>query len=320
VTRILLTGATGFIGREVATLLVARGHEVHGVARRSGATVAGVCWHAEDLRPGAARSLAERIGAEELLHLAWYAEPGRYRDSPANVAWVEASLGLLSGFAAAGGRRAVIAGSVFEYDWADGRCHELETPARPDTLYGACKNALASMALAAAPQLGLRCACARVFWLYGPREPGGRLVSSAIASLLEGRPVALSSGRQRRDFLHVRDVAAALVAILASDIEGTVNVGSGLAVPIAQIAQRIGELIGRPELIRLGELGARPDAGQQPPVVVADVGRLFGEVGFRPALDLDAGLRETIAWWTSERARARTRDTTRRSVPAPARG
>lgn len=297
-TRILLTGAGGFIGRAVADRLNAQGHEVHGIGR-SPAGPPGVRWHVGDLLHPDAAAIPERVGAEQLIHLAWCTDPATYRQSAENLAWTEASIRLLRAFAAAGGRRAVLAGTVFEYDWTDGACVERETPLRPDTVYGSCKQALSTLVEAAATALQLSCAWGRVFWLYGPHEQPGRLVSSLIAGLEAGESVRLGPGAARRDYLHVHDVARALAAVAASGVEGPVNIGAGTALSVAEIAERVGALIGRPELVKLG---ARPAAPGEPPLVVADVRRLRDEVGFRPALDLDSGLRQTIAWWRAARA------------------
>jgi nucleoside-diphosphate-sugar epimerase len=210
------------------------------------------------------------------------------------LAWTQASLELFSAFAAAGGRRAVLVGSVFEYDWSAGLCTEGVTPLTPTTLYGSCKAALSSLIIAAAPRLDLSCAWARVFWLYGPHEPGNRLVSSVIEGLLAGRPVAVTEGSQRRDYLHVSDVAGGLIALLDSDMTGAVNIGSGIGVPVRSICERLAEALQRPELL---VVGGRQEAELQAPLVVADVARLTDEIGFSPDFDLDAGLQDAVEWW-----------------------
>jgi nucleoside-diphosphate-sugar epimerase len=94
--------------------------------------------------------------------------------------------------------------------------------------------------------------------------------------------------------MHVNDVAAAFVALLASDVQGAVNVGSGAGVRVKEIVRTIGDQIGRSDLIRLG---ARPMPAGDPPSIVADVGRLEREVGWRPSRSFDQALSETIDWW-----------------------
>jgi nucleoside-diphosphate-sugar epimerase len=97
-----------------------------------------------------------------------------------------------------------------------------------------------------------------------------------------------------RDFLHVADSGDAFAALLDSGVEGAVNVGSGEGVAVADVVRRIAALAGRPELVELGALQA--PAGE-PPLLVADVGRLRDEVGWRPSRSLDEGLRDTVEWW-----------------------
>jgi nucleoside-diphosphate-sugar epimerase len=315
VTRVLVTGASGFIGRHLARQLADRGDEVHGIAHTAQPQLRGVRWHRADLLdPGAPALLMRRVRPDRLVHAAWYAKPRECWESPANIAWTEASLRLLRAFADAGGRRAVLVGSVFEYDWSGGVCREGVTPLRPATLYGSCKAALSSIVTAAPERLGVDLAWGRVFWLYGPHEPPNRLVSSVIEGLLAGRRVAVTAGAQKRDYLHVDDVAGALVALLDSDVAGAVNVGSGAAVPVRTIFDRLGDLLGRPELL---DIGGRQEAAVEPPVVVADVARLAREVRFSPQFDLDSGLEHTIAWWR-ELIGGR-RDTSPRFAGAPPR-
>jgi nucleoside-diphosphate-sugar epimerase len=282
---VLVTGATGFIGRQASPLLTERGYEVRGVG---GGDV-------DLLEAGAAESLIAEVRPSHLLHLAWYAVPGTFWTAPENADWVEASLRLLRAFADAGGGRATIAGSCAEYEWTGtGVLSERGTPLRPATFYGACKNELRSRSEDLAADRGLSLAWGRIFFLYGPHEPPGRLVSQVASALVKGEPASTSEGTQRRDFLHVRDVASAFAALLDSGVEGPVNVGSGAAVPVREVVSLIAEATGRPELVRCGELPAQPG---DPPVLEADVARLRGEVGWSPAISLAEGIRETVAWW-----------------------
>ncbi|MEZ4330500.1 MAG: GDP-mannose 4,6-dehydratase [Myxococcota bacterium] len=145
-----------------------------------------------------------------------------------------------------------------------------------------------------AEQAQLSAAWGRVFFLYGPREHPDRLVSSVIRSLLRGEPARCSHGRQIRDYLHVQDVADGLVALLDSDLRGAVNVSSGEATTLREIVLTIGRLLDRGDLIQLGALPARAN---DTALVVGDNARIVAETGWKPAHDLESGLRQTIEWW-----------------------
>jgi len=292
VSRVLVTGATGFVGRHTLAPLAERGFEVHAVARRPG-TGPLATWHELDLLRDDPGPLLARLRPTHLLHLAWNVEPPGYWHSAENLRWLEASLRLLRAFARADGRRAVAAGTCAEYDWSAALCDEAETPLAPGTLYGTAKDALRRVASAYAREAGLSLAWGRIFFCYGPDEHPSRLVASVARALARGEEAPCTEGRQVRDFLHVADVAEAFVALVASDLGGAVNVGSGDGVPVREVVERLAAAAGRPDLLRVGALPSRPD---EAPVVVAGVRRL-AELGWAPRIDLDAGLADTLAWW-----------------------
>jgi nucleoside-diphosphate-sugar epimerase len=292
VKRVLLTGASGFIGNHAIAALAERGFEVHAVGRTA-PDDARVTFHRVDLLDGeAAREVVRNVAATHFLHFAWHVEPGRFWDAPDNLDWAGATLLLLRAFAESGGRRAVLAGSCAEYEWGGERLVEGVTPCAPATLYGVAKNATRQIAEAYAATARLSLAWGRIFFLYGPGEKPGRLVSAAIAALRAGQAFPTTEGRQRRDFLHVADVAGGFAALLDSEVRGAVNIASGAAVPVRSILEEIAGVVGGAHLL---QFGARPLAANEPPIIEASVARLFEEVGYSLKFDLGEGLRDTVA-------------------------
>lgn len=302
--RIVVTGASGFIGCHALSRLLERGYEVHAVARRVGAPAANVHWHAANLLDRQqASALVDAVRPTHLLHFAWYGEHGKFWAAPQNLDWVGASIHLLEAFTHAGGQRFVGVGSCAEYDWTKGHCRENETPLVPGTLYGTCKDLFRRYLEARALTSGLSWAWGRVFHLHGPAEHPARLVAAVIEALARDQPAACTSGEQVRDFMHVADAADAFVALLDSPVHGAVNIASGHPVAVKDLVTQIADLMQKRPLLRLGAL---PDRAGDPAVLTAEVRRLTQEVGWPLQHDLTSRLKDTLAWW---------RD--RRSAPAP---
>ena len=280
--RVLLTGATGLIGRQVAGPLTRLGYDVLPVSRRG----AGLRGHLID----DPEAVAQSAHAECLIHLAWHDGPNRMGAAD-NLDWVSASLRLLTAFASAGGKRVVMVGSCAEYDWTGAGRMDEATPLRPASVYGAAKAATGLAAVAGARALGLSLAWARVFFCYGPGEPEGRLFGDIIKGLQAGHTVDCTDGLQRRDFLHSEDVGGALAALLDSQVEGAVNIGSGRAVAVRDMIGTLARQMGREDLIRLG---ARPRPTDDPDRIEADATRLRDEVGFTPRYDMESGIRAVL--------------------------
>lgn len=297
--RVIVTGATGFIGRHALAPLVDRGFDVHAVSTRAhSGDASAVTWHQADLLNSAdAVRLIEKVRPTHLLHFAWFAVPGQFWTSRENLRWVQASIELLQAFEQAGGSRFVGAGSCAEYGASDTDCDEQHTVLEPSTLYGTCKHTF-HVALERLAETRLSVAWGRIFHLYGPGEHPDRLVPSVIGALLEGRPALCTAGTQVRDFLHVQDVAGAFVYLLDSPACGAVNIASGVPASVADIVTRIGSYLGRESLVRLG---ARALPAHDPPRLTANVTRLRSEVGWTPSFTLDRGLISTIDWWRSHR-------------------
>jgi nucleoside-diphosphate-sugar epimerase len=309
---VLVSGAAGFIGRWSVPALLRSGYEVHAVlsgnaGRDIPGQLRGASLHFADLldEPAAAELVA-RIRPTHLLHFAWIATPGLYWNSAENFRWLAASEHLLRCFGTHGGRRVMMAGSCAEYDWSRVEvCDELLSPlanegaasdVTPAVLspYAACKIALQSALADFGHRQRVSTAWGRVFFQFGPDEHPDRLVPSVISNLLLNREAPCSHGRQVRSFLHVADVGAAFAAVLTSDLEGPVNIGSDQRITLADLVDRIGRRIGRADLLRLG---ARPSAPGEPPILVPDIHRLRREAGWQPRFTLDAALNDTIEWW-----------------------
>ncbi len=302
IKRVLVTGASGFIGRHVIAPLRERGYEIHLTSSRAGADIDGIEGvsqvHVADLLDAdQSRALMGAVKPSHLLHLAWIVKPGELIASVENLDWISASLSLLRSFHEAGGQRFVGVGSCYEYDWAYGYCSEELTPTNPDTLYGASKNAFRQVAEEYGRTHDLDFAWARVFFLYGPHENPNRLASSLILSLLRRQEAKSSHGLQIRDYMHVQDAADGIATLLDSAETGAFNIATGQAPRIRDIVETIGREAGAEELLRIGVLPARKN---DTALVVADTQKASDRLGFTPRFDLLGGLRHTISWWKAE--------------------
>ena len=290
--KIFLTGATGFIGSHVARSLVAAGHEIHAIVLSDDDM-----WRIRDILSSLVTIRGDLLDSSFIpppssfdccIHLAWYVEPGKYLESPQNKQWAETSVRFARAMQDAGCRRFVAAGTCFEYATSDEPLCE-SSPTGPRTLYAQSKLELFN----ALQSLEMEIAWVRFFYQYGPHEDPRRLVPVVINALLRSQAAKLVPGDRRRDFLHIEDVASAVAVVAEGKLTGAVNVGSGVPTTVAEIGMKIGELLGKPELVKLGAL---PYSPTEPMHVVSDNTKLKS-TGWKPRYRLDEGLRQTIKWW-----------------------
>ena len=288
--RVIVTGGSGFIGREVVQRLIASGYEVHTLGRLREAHVPEALHHSVDLLRPDELSILAKIRAPLLVHLAWYTEPGRFWSAPENLDWVAASLNLVRAFVSSGGRRAFVAGTCAEYAWRNTPLDE-KALIGPDTLYGRAKASLYDLLSAAAPGFGLSMAWGRIFFPFGPRDHASRLFGRLLAAMMDDRSIEVSEGSQRRDFIHVQDVAAAIVAILDSELEGPVNIASGQSIQVRQFVELAATAAGIRDRV---VFGAIPLQKGEPPLIASTIDRLLTQTSYNPRFTIAEGIIDSI--------------------------
>lgn len=294
--RILITGASGFIGRALIDCLV--GHsdsELHAVTRNrtKDALSQHLTWHECCLLDKTSVvKLFSELRPEVLIHLAWCADHGTYWKDPANFDWLGSNLFIARCFVRYGGRRAIFAGTSAEYDWsAFAALNETYTPLRPQQLYGSCKLSAFWAIKSFFEQEGISWAWARFFNPFGPYEDRRRLIPKVCLNLLAGQTLDFDAALSQRDFLHVEDVGSALAALAQSEVQGPVNVASGEATSIRDLVLALARLMQKVHMVNFSGIQEAADA------VVADVSRLRAEVGWSPQRSFDDRLQETCDWW-----------------------
>lgn len=289
--KVLLTGASGFLGRHVLRNLRASGIDTVAMGRQPLPDSTVLDWIEADLLTGDKMDdLVQASGATHLLHLAWYTEHGAYWDSPLNLRWVDASTRLVHAFCRAGGQKVVVAGTCAEYDWQYGTCHEDATPLQADRLYGTAKDATRRLVQTICAQYQVPCAWGRVFLPFGAGEDQRRLVPS-LTDVFRGKRLPFGiHANACRDFLHASDVASGFVTLLENASSGTYNISSGQAVRLADLATELARLLNGRVAAVLDLPASSPNTA---PLLVGD-NRKLKALGWLPLLTLDQGLALSI--------------------------
>lgn len=288
--KVLLTGATGFLGYPVLRALQQRGIDVVAIGRT--APKMPVEFIQADLLNTTDFSVWMRtVQPTHLLHLAWYAEHGKFWTSPLNLRWLDASLRLTEAFCNSGhGVHAVFAGTCAEYDWTHGYCREDTTPLHPATLYGTAKDATRRMVMAICQQSAVSCSWGRVFLPIGPNDSPNRLLPSLIDVFQGTRPPFGVNATAFRDFLHTADVAEAFVHLLLEQAAGLYNISSGEPIRLEQLVRILAEIMHTDPGPVLELSCQRPE---EPPLLVGENIKLK-KLGWVPALTLPQALEQIL--------------------------
>ncbi|HEV2080926.1 MAG TPA: NAD(P)-dependent oxidoreductase [Brevundimonas sp.] len=291
---IALTGGTGLVGKAFARLALARGHRVRLMTRKPLELDDARLEQAEFDLAGTSVSADALAGCTSVVHLAAHIPANMADPTEAQVCFdrnAMATLRLLDAAEAAGVGRFVHTSSANAY--AAGQAHPDEGapqyPVHRGTYYLTSKMAQELFAAHRATAGTTEVVCLRLSSVYGPGQQKGALVGMT-RSLLGGQAVTLANGgRFAADFVHVDDVASALIAALGPGASGSYNVGSGVRSSMAEIADVLARCTGAaPSLIVRQDVVA-----EDPGFPALDIGRARRELGYDP-VGVDEGLKSLV--------------------------
>jgi len=304
--RCLVTGASGHVGAALTKGLLARGCEVAVLVRPESDL-----WRIEGvldqvaLVHGALGDLSAARGhlrdwqADTVFHLAWQGVTGAFRNDPAQITRnVSGSLELWEAVQEAGCCCWVGVGSQAEYGVCDGVLKE-DLPARPVTAYGTAKLALGMLTEKLCAMAGMRFLWLRLLATYGPMDDARHLLPGVITQLLDGQRPALTPGEQRWDYLYIDDAVAALCRLaLETEAAGIFNLGSGKAHTIRSLVETARDLIEPTLPLGFGEVPYQPGQVMR---LQADITKLQSATGWQPRVEMEEGLKRTVAWHRASR-------------------
>jgi nucleoside-diphosphate-sugar epimerase len=296
-SRILVTGAGGFVGAAVADLAARQGHQVTVLVRNPAApraaTLAGRCavTVADLADRGAVDAALAQARPNIIIHSAWEGVGGAARAGDIQLDNIRTTVSLLDAAITVGASRFIGIGSQAEYGRHDRRIDE-SAATEPFLLYGAAKLSACHLTRQRATEAGIGFAWLRLFSPYGPGDNPNWLIPSVAAQILAGQAPRTSLGTQKWDYLHIVDTArGVLAAALTDSAQGVFNLSSGRAVTVRSIVERIRDLA-RPGLaLTFGDIPFGPNQIMH---LEGDCSRLSAATGWAPSIAIEDGLATVV--------------------------
>jgi nucleoside-diphosphate-sugar epimerase len=292
-TRVLVTGATGFIGRRISAKLIDSGAQVIGLGNvASEATVsAGVRPLAVDVsdRLAMIEALAD-VRPTHVLHLAAVGVTAPFVPIEyAEKVNVTGTCNTLEASLLAGVQRFVHVGTAYEKPAA-------EAEPKSSNPYVVTKLAAWRLWRKFVQETGLNSVAVRLFHVYGPGQPAHGLIPAAIKAALEQTPMGMTAGEQQRDFVYIDDVVAGLIMCLAAtDHSGeTFDLGTGHSRSVRAAVQAVFQLIGRADSLKVDLQEYRPNEFMS---LRADPEPIVHALGWRARTSFEVGVAATIEWY-----------------------
>ena len=286
--KVVLTGASGFIGTPALEQLLRQGHDVMALSRQKSVPDAHagnsrLIWHSCDLaEPKSWIQAARDFSPEGCLHLAWEGIPDYGLDQSLRNLTMGAK--LVDELIQSGCRHYVISGSCWEYGKISGLIREDMDSVEPG-VFAASKNALRGIAEALCGAEGTSLAWARVFYPYGPGQKSVSLLPTVCRAIAEGHHPVLNTPSAANDFLYVDDAAEALLLLLEKKARGIYNIGSGKPEAVGKMADILLGFAGKSSAFNLTEASAANGFW-------ADISKLKA-LGWEPRTSLEEGVKRT---------------------------
>ena len=255
--KVLLTGATGFVGKQILNNLLQKKIDVRILVRVGKENLITKNSKVEvvttkDLFNEEPEWIAEQCkGIDTIIHAAWYVEPNKYLDSLKNIDCLSGSINLAKGAIKSGIRRFIGIGTCFEYD-LDKSLLSTSSPLKPNTQYSISKVALFTILSQLFPLYSIEFAWCRLFYLYGEGEDERRLIPYLHKKISSGQIAKLTNGDHIRDFLDVTEAGKRITEVALEDKQGPINICSGIPITIREIAEKIADKYGRRDLLKFG--------------------------------------------------------------------
>jgi len=294
--KMLITGATGFLGKNFLECVNQEKYEIYTIQRGQLCGQIRSC-QADLLDKDYLKNAIASFQADILVLFAWNVKSQAYWHSMENHKWADATLFTAEQFLEHGGKYIVFAGTSAIYDYSHGVLTEDSKMEYPDSVYGISKLYTSEMLRILAESKGAKYMEVRLFSIFGIYERSGRLITNTIDALLDNKKVINYKWKLKRDYIYIKDAVRAIWHLIDLRVEGVYNISSGKAISIQTIIETIAHCMGKEELIVLSEFD-----GADEYILIQGNNKKLLNTGFQFYYSFEGAIKEEIDWYTKMRS------------------